>query len=155
MHQILTTKCYIMVSVVREAILEALGSSNRELTLDPTVTLSALISKLRDSEPLLYKFRRNNDPSSPDGTKKWSRLEIANAITYVLFGSNERAVGFVAENGKESPSEILAHGVEDESKALFDKRNLIGELSKPTVEVQVSFLDNCQVSLLRCTVTFS
>ena len=127
-----------MVSVVRESILEALGSSNRELTLDPSVTLSGLISKLRDSEPLLFKFRRNNDLASLGGKRKWSRLEIANTITHVLFGSNERAVGFVAENEKERPSEILARGVEDESKALFDKRNLIGELSKPAAEVQVS-----------------
>ena len=85
-----------MVSVTRQATLEALGSSARQLTLDPTVTLSELIQKLRDTEPILFKFRRQDDPASPGGKRKWTRLEIANTVAHVLFGSNERPAGFVS-----------------------------------------------------------
>ena len=119
--------CHMMVSVVRQSIVEHLEVSARDLSLDPTIELSRLLSELMDNEPLLFKYRKQHDPRT---NVEWTRLNKANDMMYILFGAMSRKDGFVMENGLPRAQDIVSVGSEANTKAKFDLRNLIGELSK-------------------------
>jgi hypothetical protein len=140
--------CFMMESIVRQTIVEHLDVSSSNLALDPTVELSRLINELMLVEPLLYKYRKNKNPKT---NKEWSRLEKANSIAFILFGSRIRKNGFVSENNKLTKQEIINDGSSSKTKATYDLRNLIGELSKSEDEMDISTVNENINEMLKST----
>jgi len=119
--------CFMMEAVLRQAIIEHLSLSSRHLALDPTVELSRLIEEYMSTEPLLFKYRKSRNPKTK---LEWTRLEKANTMNFLLFGTKQRKRGFVTENNKLRRQDIIQDGSSAKTKATEDLRNLIGELSK-------------------------
>merc|ERR1711970_396830 len=84
---------------------------------------------------------------NPASGLAWTRVDVANSILEVLLGSRERQAG--EENKSEMDQEIKQRAIKDESKALFDMRNLIGELSKPEVALDGKTVDKSVSEIMK------
>ena len=131
--------CYMMVSVVRQSIVETLGVPARELALDPSATLSTLLHELMHHVPTLFKYRTGKNPKTK---QLWSRLEKSNDIVYILLGSMIRKNNFIVENNRPKDSELITKSSELKTKATYNLKNLINELSKSENEMDPTIMND-------------